>query len=174
MLQTTWKTEYEKSTIFELCTDDNKSKCSSNRKDIFKSAEKIWNSTPSELLQLLLLNLFYEIPIRKKISNQYLIFVRLKYLEIIKSINSETNNKPPGNDGLTAEFYRHFSKWTNSCSFRRLWLPGKAWVLLIEEESYLSSGPYLGRITSRKRVGAQNEKHWNRECKITWKLVNNQ
>ena len=24
-------------------------------------------------------------------------------------INSETNNKPPGNDGLTAEFYRHFS-----------------------------------------------------------------
>ena len=29
--------------------------------------------------------------------------------EIIKSINSETNNKTPGNDGLTAEFYRHFS-----------------------------------------------------------------
>ena len=29
--------------------------------------------------------------------------------EIIKSINSETNNKTPGNVGLTAEFYRHFS-----------------------------------------------------------------
>ena len=29
--------------------------------------------------------------------------------EIIKSINSEPNNKPPGNDGLTAEFYKHFS-----------------------------------------------------------------
>ena len=29
--------------------------------------------------------------------------------EIIKSINSETNNKPPGNDGLRAEFYRHSS-----------------------------------------------------------------
>ena len=28
---------------------------------------------------------------------------------IIKSINSETSNKPPGNDGLTAEFYRDFS-----------------------------------------------------------------
>ena len=27
----------------------------------------------------------------------------------IKSINSETNNKSPGNDGLTAEFYKHFS-----------------------------------------------------------------
>ena len=29
--------------------------------------------------------------------------------EIIKSINSETNNKTPGNVGLTAELYRHFS-----------------------------------------------------------------
>ena len=28
--------------------------------------------------------------------------------EIIKSVNSETNNKPPGNDGLTAESYRNF------------------------------------------------------------------
>ena len=26
--------------------------------------------------------------------------------EIIKFINSETNNKSPGNDGLTAEFYQ--------------------------------------------------------------------
>ena len=29
--------------------------------------------------------------------------------EIIKSVNSETNNKSPGNDSLTAEFYKHFS-----------------------------------------------------------------
>ena len=28
----------------------------------------------------------------------------------IKSINSETNNRSPGNDGLAAEFYKHFSK----------------------------------------------------------------
>ena len=28
--------------------------------------------------------------------------------EIIKSINSQTNNKSPGNDGLTAEFFKHF------------------------------------------------------------------
>ena len=27
----------------------------------------------------------------------------------MKSINSETNNKSPGNDGLKAEFYKHFS-----------------------------------------------------------------
>ena len=26
----------------------------------------------------------------------------------IKSINSKTNNKSPGNDGLTAEFHEHF------------------------------------------------------------------
>ena len=29
--------------------------------------------------------------------------------EIINFINSETNNKSPGNDGLSAEFYKHFS-----------------------------------------------------------------
>ena len=27
----------------------------------------------------------------------------------IKSVNSETNNKSPGNDCLTTEFYKHFS-----------------------------------------------------------------
>ena len=29
--------------------------------------------------------------------------------EIIKSIKSETNNRSPANDGLTADFYKHFS-----------------------------------------------------------------
>ena len=29
--------------------------------------------------------------------------------EIIKSINSEINNKSPGNDGLTPKFYKDFS-----------------------------------------------------------------
>ena len=33
------------------------------------------------------------------------------------------------------------------------------WLLLIEEKSYLPPGPYLGRITSEKRMGAQNDKH---------------
>ena len=36
-----------------------------------------------------------------------LIFVRQKYLQK-KSINSETS-KSPGNDGLTAELYKHFA-----------------------------------------------------------------
>ena len=28
--------------------------------------------------------------------------------EIIKSVNSETNNRYPGNDALTAKFYKQF------------------------------------------------------------------
>ena len=46
----------------------------------------------------------------------------------------------------------------------------KPWVLLIEQESYLPSGPYLGRITSGKRVGAQNEKRPNRDMQNYFKI----
>ena len=45
-------------TIFELYTDDNKSKYSSNPKDILKSEKRLKNSTPSELPLPRLLNLF--------------------------------------------------------------------------------------------------------------------
>ena len=44
--------------------------------------------------------------------------------------------------------------------------PGESltpWVLFIEKESFLPSGPHLGRITSEKQVGAQNEKCPNRD-----------
>ena len=76
---------------------DNKSKYSSNPKDIFKSAKKIIkNSTSSKLAQLLLLNLLGKFLTERKYLRNTLIFVRLKYLdEIKKSINYETNNKPP-------------------------------------------------------------------------------
>ena len=52
-----------------------------------------------------------KIPNRKKISYEHFNLCEAESSsdEMIKSINSETNNKPPGNDGLTAEFYRHFS-----------------------------------------------------------------
>ena len=43
------------------------------------------------------------------------------------------------------------------------------WVLLIEQESYLPSGSYLGRITSGKPVGAQNEKRPNRDMQNYFK-----
>ena len=73
-------------TIFELYTDDNKSKYSSNPKDILKSAKKKKkknkkNSTSSELPQLLLLlNLFRKFLTERKYLMNTLIFVRLKYL----------------------------------------------------------------------------------------------
>ena len=53
----------------------------------------------------------WKIPNRKKISYEHfnLCEAEISLDEIIKSINSETNNKPPGNYGITAEFYRHFS-----------------------------------------------------------------
>ena len=68
-------------TKFELHTDDNKLKHSSNPKDILKSAKKIMgHSTPSELSQLVLLNLFAKFLTEKKYLMNTLIFVRLKYL----------------------------------------------------------------------------------------------
>ena len=53
----------------------------------------------------------WKIPNRKKISYEHfnLCEAEISLDEIIKSINSETNNKLPGNDGLTAEFYKHSS-----------------------------------------------------------------
>ena len=97
-------------TIFELYTDDNKSKYSSNPMNILKSAKKImklytkWTSTAATT------EFVCKIPNRKKISNEHfnLCEVEISLDEIIKSINCETNDKPPGNVGLTAEFYRHF------------------------------------------------------------------
>ena len=44
------------------------------------------------------------------------------------------------------------------------------WLLLIEQESFLSSGPYLGRITSGKWVGARNEKRANRDMQNYFKI----
>ena len=98
-------------TIFELYTDGNKSKYSSNPKDILKSEKKImklytkWTSTAATT------EFVCKIPNRKKISNEHfnLCEAEISLDKIIKSINSEPNNKPPGNDGLTAEFYKHFS-----------------------------------------------------------------
>ena len=51
-----------------------------------------------------------KIPNKKKISYEHfnLCEVEISLDKIIKSINSETNNKPPGNDGLTAEFIDTF------------------------------------------------------------------
>ena len=44
------------------------------------------------------------------------------------------------------------------------------WLLLIEEELYLPSGPYLGQITSGKLVGAQIEKDRNKDMQNYLKI----
>ena len=69
-------------TIFELHTDDNKSKYSSNPMNILKSEKKKKkerNSTPSAFPQLLLLNSFGKFLTERKYLMNTLIFVRLKY-----------------------------------------------------------------------------------------------
>ena len=98
-------------TTFELYTDDNESKYSINPKSILKSAKKIMNLCTKWTSTAATTEFVCRIPNRKKISNEHLNLceAEISLDEIIKSINSETNNKPPGNDGLTAEFYRHFS-----------------------------------------------------------------
>ena len=99
-------------TIFELYTDVNKSKYSSNPKDILKSAkenhEKLYIKRTSTAATT---EFVWRIHNRKKISNEHfnLCEAEISLDEIIKSINFETNNKPPGNDGLKAEFYKHSS-----------------------------------------------------------------
>ena len=53
-----------------------------------------------------------KIPTNKKIFNGHfnLCEAEISLNEIIKATNSKKNpNKSPGNDGLTAEFYEHFS-----------------------------------------------------------------
>ena len=136
-------------TIFELFTDDNKSKYSSNAKDILKSAKKIMKLyTKSTSTAAATTEFVCKIPNRKKISNKHfnLCEAEISLDEIIKSINSEKNNKPPGNDGLTAEFYRHFSNEVAPVLLGAYDSWGKLDTMGVtyEEESYLPSGPYLG------------------------------
>ena len=66
-------------TIFELCTDENKSKYSSNPKDILKSAKTNYEAL-RQIPQLLILNLFAKFLTERKYLMNTLIFVRLKYL----------------------------------------------------------------------------------------------
>ena len=58
---------------------------------------------------------------RKKISNEHFKFCEAKISldEIIKFINSETNNKYPCNDSLSTVFYKHFFLH-GCCPFRCL------------------------------------------------------
>ena len=97
-----------------MYTDDNKPKYSNNPKEILKFAENfhkklytkenVSNSATEEFLN--------KIPKNKKILNEYfnLCEADISLDEVIEFINSQRNNKFPRNDGLTTEFYEHFSK----------------------------------------------------------------
>ena len=63
-----------------MINDDNKSKYSSNLKDILKSAKKTYEKSPSQTSIATTTEFLSKIPNRKKISNEHLIFVRRKYL----------------------------------------------------------------------------------------------
>ena len=93
--------------ISELYTDGNKSKYSSNPKDIFKNTKKICWLTTSKAATT---EFFTKIPNRKKIFNEQfnLCETKVSLDEIIKSIKSQTNESPC-NDGFIIEFYKHFS-----------------------------------------------------------------
>ena len=141
--------KYLNQTISELYTDDNKSKYSSNPIDIFKSAKKEEKSyeklyTKETTSKAPTTEFLCKISNRKKIFNEQfnLCEAKISLEEIIKSINSQRNYKSPGNDGLTAEFYKHFSNGLVSVLLNVYNYWGKlftmAWVFLLEQESYLS------------------------------------
>ena len=98
-------------TIFELYTDDNKSKSSSNPL-AFLNLQKVYGKLYTKETSIAAATEFLsKIPKRKKISNEQfnLCETEISLNEIIKSINSETNNNSASNDGLTGEFYKRFS-----------------------------------------------------------------
>ena len=92
----------------ELYTNDNKSKYSSNPKDIFKSEKLFYQKlytkyTNSKAASTKFLS---KIPNIKKLSKEQfnLYEAKISLDEIIKFIDSQTNNTSSGNEGLTVEF----------------------------------------------------------------------
>ena len=100
-------------TIAELYIDDKKTKYSNNLKDILKSAKKFYENlqTRGNISRDAIDELLNKIPNSKKISNEYfnLCEAEISLDKITEAINSQKNNKFPGNDGLTTEFYKHVS-----------------------------------------------------------------
>ena len=60
-----------------------------------------------QLTKLLLLNFLAKFQTKKEISNEECNLCEAK-ISLDEIINSQTNNKSPGNYGLIAEFYKYF------------------------------------------------------------------
>ena len=101
-------------TISELYTDKQNSIYSSDPNEILNSAKKFYENLYSKenVSRDAIDELLHKIPIKKQISREHfdLCEAEISLDEIYKAIDSQKNNKSPGNDGLTAEFYKHFSK----------------------------------------------------------------
>ena len=142
-------------TIFELYTYDNKSKYSRNPKDILKSRKKSYEKLyTKQTFTAATTEFVSKIPNRNKIFNEHfnLCEAEISLDEIIKSINSETNDNSPGNDGLTEKFCKHF-------------LNELASVLLDVYDSWVKLGT-MG-VTSRTGViHAIYKKVIKRHCKL--------
>ena len=65
------------------------------------------NFKPWRQLTNLLLNFLAKFLTKKEISNEECNFCEAK-ISLDEIINSQTNNKSPGNHGLIAEFYKYF------------------------------------------------------------------
>ena len=121
--------------MFKLYSHDNKSIYSTNPKDIPKSEKKIYEKLyTKENLTAATTKVLRKIPSRKKISNKHFNFceAEISIDEIIKSINSEKNNKSPSNHGLAAERYKLaavlldvYDSWESLAS----------WMLLLKQKS---------------------------------------
>ena len=91
-----------------------KLKYSSSPKDILKSEKNKKNEkvyTKETTSKAATTEFLIKICNRKKISNEdfNLCEAETSLDEIMKSVNSQTNNKSPGNNGLKAIVYKHFS-----------------------------------------------------------------
>ena len=76
--------------------------------------------------------------------------MRRKWIdEIIKFINSETNNKSPGNDGFTAEFYKHFSNKLDPILLDSYDSWGKLGTMGVTSRSKISMMFYVKRVIKK-------------------------
>ena len=127
-------------TVFKLYSHDNKSIYSINPKNIPKSEKKIYEKLYiKENLTAATTKVLRKIPNRKKIPNEHFNFceAEISIDEIIKSINSEKNNKSPSNHGLAAELYQHFSNKLAAVllDVYDSWESLASWMLLIKQKS---------------------------------------